>query len=82
VIPRTFPPAPGWSADGHRIKVPLEYGRGPEQVWVYGALRVGEVGVPTRTAVLALRGGREAALDRAQGATPGIGDAPQKTSEQ
>ena len=41
VTPRTFPPPPGWSADGHRIKVPLEYGRGPEQVWVYGALRVG-----------------------------------------
>jgi transposase len=24
VLPRTFPPAPGWSADGHRIKAPLE----------------------------------------------------------
>lgn len=40
VTPRTFPPPPGWSHDGHRIKVPLEYGRGPEKVWVYGALRV------------------------------------------
>jgi hypothetical protein len=40
VIPRTFPPAPGWSPDGHRIKAPLEYRRGPEKVWVYGALRV------------------------------------------
>jgi hypothetical protein len=40
VTPRTFPPSPGWSDDGHRIKVPLEYGRGPEKVWVYGALRV------------------------------------------
>ena len=39
VIPRTFPPAPGWAADGHRIKVPLEYSRGDEKVWVYGALR-------------------------------------------
>ena len=36
---RTFPPASGWSPDGHRIKAPLEYGRGPEKVWVYGALR-------------------------------------------
>lgn len=26
--------------DGHRIKVPLEYSRGPDKVWVYGALRV------------------------------------------
>jgi transposase len=24
VTPRTFPPPPGWSADGHRVKVPLE----------------------------------------------------------
>ncbi len=39
VSPRTFPPAPGWSGDGHRIKAPLEYSRGPEKVWVYGALR-------------------------------------------
>src|SRR5918995_1155226 len=27
--PRFSPPAPGWSPDGHRIKAPLEYGRGP-----------------------------------------------------
>jgi hypothetical protein len=40
VIPRTFPPAPGWSPTGHRIKAPLEYSRGQEKVWVYGALRV------------------------------------------
>jgi len=39
VTPRTFPPAPGWSPDGHRIKAPLEYSRGPDKVWVYGALR-------------------------------------------
>jgi len=40
VIPRTFPPAPGWSPTGHRLHAPLEYSRGPEKVWVYGALRV------------------------------------------
>ena len=40
VIPRTFPPAPGWSPTGHRVHAPLEYSRGPEKVWVYGALRV------------------------------------------
>ena len=39
MTPRTFPPAPGWAPDGHRIKAPLEYSRGPEKVWVYGALR-------------------------------------------
>ena len=30
VVPRTFPPARGWSADGHRIKALLDYGRGRE----------------------------------------------------
>jgi DDE superfamily endonuclease len=40
ISPRTFPPSPGWSRDGHRIKAPLEYSRGPDKVWVYGALRV------------------------------------------
>jgi transposase len=39
VIPRTFPSAPGWSPDGHRIKNEVDYGRGPEKTWVYGALR-------------------------------------------
>ncbi|MGW0515399.1 transposase [Streptomyces olivaceoviridis] len=40
MIPRTFPPAPGWSPDGHRIKAEVDYGRGPEKTWVYSALRV------------------------------------------
>src|SRR4029450_13335940 len=40
VVPRTFPPAPGWSADGHRVKAPLEYSRGSEKTWVDGGLRV------------------------------------------
>src|SRR6266567_5172620 len=40
VVPRTFDPAPGWSPTGHRIKAPLDYERGPEKTWVYGALRV------------------------------------------
>ncbi|MGP4089779.1 transposase [Streptomyces sp. KR55] len=39
MIPRTFPPAPGWSPDGHRIKNEIDYSRGPEKTWVYGALR-------------------------------------------
>ncbi|MFL6295868.1 MAG: IS630 family transposase, partial [Actinomycetes bacterium] len=42
VIPRSFPPAPGWTLDGHRVKAPLDYGRGPEKTWVYGALRVAD----------------------------------------
>jgi hypothetical protein len=54
VIPRSFPPAPGWSADGHRVKALLDYGRGPEKTWVYGALRVGDgqqVTAPSRNSI-------------------------------
>jgi transposase len=40
VSARTFAPAAGWSADGHRIKAPLEYSRGPDKTWVYGGLRI------------------------------------------
>jgi len=45
VTPRNFPPAPGWSPTGHRIKASLNYDRGREKVWVYGALcvRTGQV---------------------------------------
>ncbi len=50
VIPRTFDPAPGWSATGHRIKAPMDYERGPEKTWVYGALRVRDGKVLTRCA--------------------------------
>jgi hypothetical protein len=50
VTPRLHQPAPGWSPDGHRIKAPLEYSRGPEKVWFYGALRVGDGHALTLTA--------------------------------
>ncbi len=49
-MPRTFAPAPGWSPNGHRIKAPLDYERGPEKTWVYGALRVRDGKVLTRCA--------------------------------
>jgi hypothetical protein len=39
VIPRGFPPTPGWTPDGHRGKAPLDYSRGPEKTWVDGAPR-------------------------------------------
>ncbi|WP_230882576.1 hypothetical protein [Planomonospora sp. ID91781] len=35
VTPRTFPSEPAWSGDGHRIKAPLDYRRGPAKTWVY-----------------------------------------------
>lgn len=50
VIPRTFPPAPGWSPDGRRIKSEVDYGRGPEKTWVYGALLVRDGHQVTMTA--------------------------------
>ena len=50
VIPRTFTPAPGWSPDDHCIKAPLDYGRGTEKTWVYGALRVRDGQALTLTA--------------------------------
>ena len=40
----------GWSPDGHRIKAPLDYDRGFEKVWVYGALCVRNGQVLTQTA--------------------------------
>jgi hypothetical protein len=50
VTAHNFPPAPGWSADGHRIKASLDYARGPDKVWVYGALRVRDGQALTQTA--------------------------------
>ena len=50
-MPRTFPPAPGWSPTGHRIKAPLDYERGPEKTWVYGALRMRDGKELTRCAL-------------------------------
>ena len=40
VIPRIFPPTPGWSSDAYRTKAPLDDRHGPETTWVSGALRV------------------------------------------
>ncbi|MEN1882150.1 transposase [Streptomyces mirabilis] len=50
MIPRTFPPAPAWSPDGHRIKAELDYSRGPEKTWVYGGLRPADGQALTMTA--------------------------------
>jgi len=50
VVPRTFAPAPGWSVDGHRVKAPLEYSRGPEKIWVYGSIRIRDGQAVTYTA--------------------------------
>jgi transposase len=56
VIPRSFPPAPGWTAGGHWVKAVLDSGRGPEKTWVYGALRPGDgqevtITAPSRNSV-------------------------------
>jgi DDE superfamily endonuclease len=56
VLPGSCPPAPGWTLDGHRVKAPLDSGRGPEQTWVDGALGVRDgqtvtLTAPSRTSV-------------------------------
>jgi hypothetical protein len=50
VIPRAFPPAPGWSPDGHRIKHEIDHGRGPGKTWVHGGPRVRDGHAVTMTA--------------------------------
>jgi hypothetical protein len=70
VIPRSFPPAPGWSTDGHRIKAPLDYGRGPEKTWVYGALRVSDGTTVTLTAPSRNSAGYQRLLTAVQTANP------------
>ena len=42
VMPRTFAPPAGWIPDGHRVKAPLTYSRGPEKTWIYGGVRIGD----------------------------------------
>lgn len=70
VSPRTFPPAPTWSPDGHRIKAPLAYSRGPEKVWVYGALRGRDGQVVTLTAPARNTAGYLRLLDAIAAANP------------
>jgi hypothetical protein len=73
VIPRCYPPAAGWSADGHRIKAPLEYSRGREKVWVYGALRIRDGHEVTLTARSRNTVGYVRLLDAVEQANP-MGD--------
>ena len=70
VIPRTFPPAPGWSPDGHRSTAPLEYGRGPEKRWVSGALRVQDGQARTFTAPSRTTAGYRERLEQIHTANP------------
>jgi transposase len=42
VMPRTFDPPASWIPDGHRVKAPLTYSRGPDKTWIYGGLRIGD----------------------------------------
>jgi len=73
VIPRRFPPASGWSADGHRIKAPLDYSRGEEKVWVYGALRIRDGQELTRCAASRNSKGYIALLAAIEAANPSGG---------
>jgi transposase len=73
VIPRTFPPAPGWSPDGHRIKSVLDYSRGPEKTWVYGSLRIADGHAVTMTAPSRNSVYYQQFLQRVEDANPGDG---------
>jgi hypothetical protein len=70
VSPRTFLPARGWSLDGHRIKAPLDYGRGPDKVWGFGALRVRDGQAVTFTAPSRNTAGYRQLLDALATANP------------
>lgn len=70
VSPRAYPPAPGWSADGCRIKAPLLYSRGPQKVWVYGALRVRDGQELTLTAPSRNTAGYQTLLEAVAAANP------------
>jgi DDE superfamily endonuclease len=72
VSPRTFPPAPAWAPDGHRLKAPLADRRGPEKVWVYGALRVRDGQVVTLTAPSRTTAGYLRLLDAIDAAHPTV----------
>jgi transposase len=70
VIPRSFPPAPGWSADGHRVKAELDYSRGPEKTWVFGALRPADGQVVTLTGPSRNSAGYQQLLAKVEAANP------------
>jgi transposase len=70
VIPRTYPPTPGWSPDGRRIKAPMEYSRGLEKTWIYGALRVHDGQARTLTAPARNTAGYLALLQEVEAANP------------
>jgi transposase len=70
VIPRSFPPPPGWTTDGHRVKAVLDYGRGPEKTWVYGALRVRDGTTVTLTAPSRNSAGYQQLLTAVEAANP------------
>ena len=70
VIPRRFPPAPGWSPDGHRIKAPLDDSRGPEQTWISGARRVRDGQALTFTAPSRTTDGSRDLLEAVDRANP------------
>ena len=70
VTPRNFPPAPGWSADGQRITIPLDYERGPDTGWLDGALAVQDGQALTQTAPARHPTGYLALLPRLNDASP------------
>ncbi|MFI6485115.1 transposase [Nonomuraea sp. NPDC050663] len=74
VVPRRFPPRPGWSVDRRRIKAWLDYSRGPEKTWVYGCLRIADGTAVTMTAPSRSSLYYQQFLAKVEAANPGTGD--------
>ncbi|MET9251091.1 IS630 family transposase [Nonomuraea sp. NPDC003709] len=74
IVPRSFAPGPAWSPDGHRIKAPLDYARGPDKTWVYGALRIADGTALTMTAPSRNSACYQQFLQQVEDANPGDGD--------
>ena len=74
VVPRAFPPAAGWSADGRRIKARLDYSRGPEKTWVSCSLLVRDGIAVTMTAPSCSSACYQQFLAKVEAANPGTGN--------
>jgi hypothetical protein len=70
VIPRSFPPAPGWTPDGHRVKARWTTAAGRRRPPVDGALRVGDGQAVTMTAPSRNSAGYQRLLTAVETANP------------
>ena len=72
MIPRAFPPAPGWPPGGHPITAPREDARGPAKTGAYGGPRAAGGPAITRCAPSRTSTACQDFLHRAERANPGV----------